>query len=230
METFSNPPTDLAVGVGVNGRFHASLAPPPQARQRGRRIYIHTYVFDFRQRIYIYLFYTYIITCMNIEKDTGERLQIDMTTDSCSGMEARWLDLLEQGDEIARSGLFQGASGWSHTSVATVCWSHDFGDGRGALRDGFKIFKTTWSHSDFVSIFLTTPIDTEGVARDLQELSDYRRMERFRNVLQEHIMNDAHRYAFHRGLALAPKNSSLPLHGHYPCFNVPPRLESTPPA
>ena len=41
LETFSNPPTDLAVGVGVNGRFHASLAPPPQARQRGRRIYIN---------------------------------------------------------------------------------------------------------------------------------------------------------------------------------------------
>ena len=40
----------------------------------------------------------------------------------------------------------------------------------------------------------------EGVARDLQELSEYRRMERFRNVLQEHMMNDAHRYAFHRGL------------------------------
>ena len=45
LETFSNPPTDLAVGVGVNGRFHASLAPPPQARQRGRRIlliHLHT--------------------------------------------------------------------------------------------------------------------------------------------------------------------------------------------
>ncbi|CAK9019194.1 unnamed protein product [Durusdinium trenchii] len=62
----------------------------------------------------------------------------------CSDSQARWLDLLEQGDEIARAGLFS------------------------------------------------------GVARDLQERSDYRRMERFRNVLQEHMMNDAHRYAFHR--------------------------------
>lgn len=33
-------------------------------------------------------------------------------------------------------------------------------------------------------------------------------MERFRNVLQEHVMNDAHRYAFHRGLA-APKHSTM---------------------
>ena len=65
------------------------------------------------------------------------------------------------------------------------------------------VYKTTWSKNDinFVSISPTPPIDTEGVARDLQELSDYRRMERFRNVLQEHVMNDAHRYAFHRGLA-----------------------------
>lgn len=62
----------------------------------------------------------------------------------CCDAQAKWLDLLEQGDEIARAGLFS------------------------------------------------------GVARDLQELSEYRRMERFRNVLQEHMMNDAHRYAFHR--------------------------------
>ena len=46
LETFSNPPTDLAVGVGVNGRFHASLAPPPQARQRGRRIWKVSYMLD----------------------------------------------------------------------------------------------------------------------------------------------------------------------------------------
>eukprot|EP00438_Fugacium_kawagutii_P027171 Skav214900 [mRNA] locus=scaffold1561:129564:143547:- [translate_table: standard] len=64
----------------------------------------------------------------------------------CCDAQAKWLDLLEQGDEIARAGLFS------------------------------------------------------GVARDLQELSEHRRMDRFRNVLQEHMMNDAHRYAFHRSL------------------------------
>ncbi|CAE7368424.1 RE2, partial [Symbiodinium sp. KB8] len=37
-----------------------------------------------------------------------------------------------------------------------------------------------------------------GVARDLQELCDFNRLSRFRHVLQEHMMNDAHRYAFHR--------------------------------
>lgn len=76
------------------------------------------------------------------------------------------------------------------------------------------VYKTTWSKNDinFVSISPTPPVDTEGVARDLQELSDYRRMERFRNVLQEHVMNDAHRYAFHRGLA-AP--NTLPWHEHW---------------
>ena len=53
-------------------------------------------------------------------------------------MEARWLDLLEQGDEIARSGLFQGAFGWRYNYVATYAGlKYDCGDGRGSLRDGF---------------------------------------------------------------------------------------------
>lgn len=143
-----------------------------------------------------------INTCrFTIKKDTFYSYKFTWPTDSCSGMEARWLDLLEQGDEIARSGLFQGAFGWSYNYVATYAGlKYDCGDGRGALRDGL-IRQLGPRMISFVSISPTTPIDTEGVARDLQELSDYRRMERFRNVLQEHVMNDAHRYAFHRGLA-----------------------------
>lgn len=90
------------------------------------------------------------------------------------------------------------------------------------------VYKTTWSKNDidFASISPTPPIDTEGVARDLQELSDYRRMERFRNVLQEHVMNDAHRYAFHRGL-VAPNTH---YHDTSPGLLHCSRLESTSPA
>ncbi|CAJ1339091.1 unnamed protein product, partial [Effrenium voratum] len=62
----------------------------------------------------------------------------------CSQAQAQWLDMLEQGDEAARSGLFS------------------------------------------------------GVARELQEVCDFTRLSRFRHVLQEHMMNDAHRYAYHR--------------------------------
>ena len=41
-------------------------------------------------------------------------------------------------------------------------------------------------------------LSAPGVARELQEVCDFTRLSRFRHVLQEHMMNDAHRYAYHR--------------------------------